>query len=99
MFNSLNSARVFFSLFIACLFLSACNRSNNIPTKNQTVKLNVKSQFKPDSTQDKNAYLIDCQKNNIKKSSTKEIKDSTDGLELAIKEQSSPIMTFVQYSY
>jgi hypothetical protein len=53
----------------------------------------------PISIQEKNVYLIDCQKNNLEKKSTKKIKDSTDLLELALKNESTPIMTFVQYSY
>jgi hypothetical protein len=53
----------------------------------------------PLSIREKNIHLIECQENKLKKDLTKKTKDSTDLIELALKNESTPIMTFVQYSY
>lgn len=106
MSNSSNSARVSlksisiilnFSLIL--LFFSACNLSSSNEPKKSANKLGSFAHILPLSVQDKNSHLIDYQKNKIEKSSTKKYKDSTDLIELALEDQSKPIMTFVQYSY
>jgi outer membrane lipopolysaccharide assembly protein LptE/RlpB len=96
---SSNSARVFLCLSIALMFLSACDFSKKNDHKTQTVKWNTFTHQLPSSSHVKNSYLIDYQKNKLKKYSTNNFKDSTNVIELALKDQSKPIMTFVQYSY
>ena len=99
MSNSSNSARVFLCLSIAIMFLSACDFSKKVEIKIQTVKWNTFAHQLPSSSHVKNSYLFDYHKNKLKKSSTSNFKDSTNAIELALKDQSKPIMTFVQYSY
>jgi hypothetical protein len=99
MSNSSNSARVFLSLCIALMYLSACNLSQKNEDKKQTLKLSTFSHQLHSSSLVKNSYLFDYQKNKLNKSSTNNLKSSTDVIELSLKDQSKPIMTFVQYSY
>ena len=99
MSNSSYSARVFLSLCIVLMYLSACNLSRKNEDKKQTLKLSTFSHQLPSSSLAKNSYLFDYQKNKLNKSSTNNLKSSTDVIELALKDQSKPIMTFVQYSY
>jgi len=99
MSNSSYSARVFLSLCIVLMYLSACNLSQKNEDKKQTLKLSAFSHQLPSSSLVENSYLFDYQKNKLKKSSTYSLKSSTDVIELALKDQSKPIMTFVQYSY
>ncbi len=88
-----------FVLTLIFFFFSSCNLSNAFEAKKSSPTPKTFSHVLPISIQEKNVYLIDCQKNNLEKKSTKKIKDSTDLLELALKNESTPIMTFVQYSY
>ena len=88
-----------FVLNLMLFFFSSCNLSNAFEAKKSSPKPNTFSHVLPMSIQEKNSHLIDCQKNNIKNSLTKKSKDSTKLIELALKDQSQPIMTFVQYSY
>jgi len=99
MSNSSYSARVFLSLCIVLMYLSACNLSQKNDGKKQTLKLSAFAHQLPSSSLVENSYLFDYQKNKLKKSSTYSLKSSTDVIELALKDQSKPIMTFVQYSY
>ncbi len=78
---------------------SACNLSSSHESKKSSNKLGSFAHILPLTIQEKNSHLIDYQKNNIEKSSTEKYKDSTDLIELALADQSKPIMTFVQYSY
>jgi len=106
MSNSFNSTRVFLKSFsfmlvltLMLFFFSSCNLSNALEAKKSSPTPKTFSHVLPLSIQEKNIHLIDYQKNNIKNYSTKKIKDSTKLIELALEDQSKPIMTFVQYSY
>jgi hypothetical protein len=92
MSNSFNSARVsrksISSIFVFSLisfFFTSCNLSNAFVTRKPAPKFRTFSHVLPLSIQEKNIHLIEYQENKLKKNSTKKVKDSTDLIELALK--------------
>ena len=88
-------------LFLGLLLASACHSNSVSKPKLSEIGVNNNRfvQVLSEEIISKNTYLLECQKDIELKNSTKTIKDSTNSLKLHLEDGSSPILTFVQYSY